>query len=270
MQERRADADALASRRLDILTIKVIAAVVLVIVGIGSGLLPYWISVSERGAKLLEYGVGLAGGIFIGAGLLHLLPDGAELLGSTGVLFDYPTAFLLAGIGFLFVLLLAQVFLRGRDEHDVVDQERFPVVLFLILSIHSFIAGMSMGLELTTSGVLVIFFAIVVHKGFAPLALDISLVEGNVPFGRLVRTIVAFSLMTPLGLLVGTLFAAVLENDDARILEGIFDGLAAGTFLYIASFEMLASVFQHHVDRLKKFAFVAAGFVVMALLALWA
>lgn len=255
---------------MDIIALKLVAALSLIAIGVVCGLIPYRISVSGRGAQRLEYGIGLAGGIFIGAGLIHLLPDANGLLTAEGVLPDYPAAFLIAGVGFLLVLFLEQVFLHGRTEHDVGHDERFPVVLFLILSIHSFIAGMSMGLELTTEAMLVIFLAIAVHKGFAALALGISLVEGHIPLARIVKTIVVFSLMTPLGVLAGTFFSQLLQSDSARLLEGLFDGLATGTFIYIAAFEMIATIFEHKVNRLTKFAFVTAGFMVMALLAIWA
>jgi hypothetical protein len=47
---------------------------------VGFGLLPDRIAISDQSAERLQYGLGLAGGIFIGAGLLHLLPDSDDLL----------------------------------------------------------------------------------------------------------------------------------------------------------------------------------------------
>ncbi len=70
-----------------------------------------------------------------------------------------------------------------------------------------------MGLKTSPSAAFVIFIAIIVHKGFAALALGISLIEGHDPLRQIVRTVVLFSLMTPVGVLVGTLFSQVLESD---------------------------------------------------------
>lgn len=255
---------------LDLFAFKLLAAFTLIAVGVGCGLLPYRISISSNGQKWLIYGNALAGGIFLGAGLLHLLPDGDELLTSLGGLPAYPLVFLLAGIGFLLVLLLEQVMAQGQEEEDLISsQESSPIILFVILSVHSFIAGAAFGLETSVSGVVAIFIAIVAHKGFAALALGIALVDARMPLWRIVEIIVAFSLMTPIGVLVGTGFSEVLESEVAIGTESVFDGLAAGTFIYIATLEMIGQVFHIEVDRVQKFLFVASGFSFMALLAIW-
>ena len=255
---------------MDLIGVKLLAAVVLIAIGVGFGLLPYRISVSADGQRWLRYGNGFAGGVFIGAGLLHLLPDSVEVFSTFSGLPDYPIAFLVAGLGFLLIMFLEQVLLRGRDEQGELGGDTFPIVLFLVLSIHSFIAGTAMGLETMPAALVAVFVAIIAHKAFAAMALGISLVDAHVPFRRTVRTIVIFSVMTPLGLLVGTLFSQVLHSDAARLLEGTFDALAAGTFVYIATFEILPGIFDKRQGHIRTFLFVVAGFAVMALLAIWA
>ena len=65
---------------MTVLEFKIIAVVVIFLVGISSGLLPLRFAVSKGEQLLFSIGNSLAGGIFLGAGLLHLLPDGIEFL----------------------------------------------------------------------------------------------------------------------------------------------------------------------------------------------
>ncbi|HMB54851.1 MAG TPA: ZIP family metal transporter [Thermoanaerobaculia bacterium] len=47
-----------------------------------------------------------------------------------------------------------------------------------------------------------------------------------------------FVVTTPLGILLGTVASQYADGPTARLLEGIFDGIAAGTFLYVATLEI--------------------------------
>ncbi|MGE5186640.1 MAG: hypothetical protein ACM31C_31515 [Acidobacteriota bacterium] len=51
--------------------------------------------------------------------------------------------------------------------------------------------------------------------------------------------------------------------------EGIFDSLAAGTFLYIAMLDIIRTEFEVRGDRWQKWSLASAGFATMAVLALW-
>ena len=85
-----------------------------------------------------------------------------------------------------------------------------------------------------------------------------------------IKTIVFFSIMTPIGIIIGT----VLDNiESSRIsiwFEAIFDSLAAGTFIYIAVLEIIDDVFANGKFRYQKFAFLLFGFLLMAFIAIYA
>ena len=53
------------------------------------------------------------------------------------------------------------------------------------------------------------------------------------------------------------------------MFEGIFDALAGGTFVYVAVLDIIDEAFADKVDLGAKFAVLMAGFLGMALLALW-
>lgn len=237
-----------------------------------AGLYPLRVAVGDDAERRLILGNALAGGIFLGAALLHMLPDSVEIFDTLDAgepLIPWP--FFLGGLGYLLILFLEKVVLRGRDEEDVGSANAsVPILLFVILSVHSLIAGAALGLDQNLTSSLAILIAILAHKGFAAFALGVSLVRAQVPARRVVGTITAFSLTTPTGVLLGTIAAAFLGMDGAGRVEFFFDALAAGTFLYVGISEILADVFDEEVDARQKIGLVVLGFLAMTLLAIWA
>jgi zinc transporter 1/2/3 len=75
--------------------------------------------------------------------------------------------------------------------------------------------------------------------------------------------------MTPIGVLAGLAFSRALSGQTAVILEAVFDALAAGTFVYVAVLDIIDESFAQKVDLGIKFALLTAGFLGMALLAVW-
>ena len=53
-----------------------------------------------------------------------------------------------------------------------------------------------------------------------------------------------------------------------KLFEAIFDSIGAGTFLYIASVDIVSREFQIPDDRWQKWLFAASGFTIMALVTL--
>jgi zinc transporter 1/2/3 len=199
-----------------------------------------------------------------------MLADALENLEAYSKNLDYPYAILVCGCGFLFVLLLDKVLLR---EENVADESGgrpiYPFMLTLVLSVHSVIAGATLGLEKSLVSSLVIFIAIISHKGCAAFALGVSLREAGFPRPRMIGIIALFSCMTPLGIILGSLFSTMLKGKAAYGVEAIFDGLAAGTFLYIAILDIMVEVFHESENRWNHFILMALGFAIMALIAVW-
>ena len=74
--------------------------------------------------------------------------------------------------------------------------------------------------------------------------------------------------MTPVGIFGGDWLLATTQHDS--LLTPIFSSLAAGTFLYIGTLHGLerASLIRHCCN-MKEFFFMLAGFMVMAIVAIW-
>jgi len=234
-------------------------------------MVPARFSVSETGRRNLVRGNAFSGGIFLGAGLLHMLPDARENFSAYYPKAEFPLFTLICGIGFLLILLVEKTILRGREDVGEMSGNRafYPFMLCLILSIHSIIAGTSLGLEASLLSSIAILIAIVAHKESAAFSLGISLTNSAFPAPRHIAVIVFFSVMTPIGVLLGTVFAATLSDRTTTLLEALFDGLAAGTFLYVAVADIMKEVFEQPLDRWAKTLFIIVGFFLMALIAVW-
>ena len=83
--------------------IKVVAALAILVMGIIGGIIPLLVARHDTSRRFMSMGNALAGGIFLGAGFMHLLPEAGEALEG---LIDYPLASLLAAVGVLVLLLI--------------------------------------------------------------------------------------------------------------------------------------------------------------------
>jgi zinc transporter 1/2/3 len=255
---------------MEMIWFKVLSIVLILIAGIFGGLFPIGKSIRGKSIRLV-FGNAFAGGVFLGAGFMHMLPDAQSNFTSLNLDYDFPFAPCIAGLGFMVVLFIDRVII-GRDSAESLSESKnkFPVILFLILAVHSIIADLSLGLESAILSGLAIFIAIIAHKGSASFALGVNMVKSEIHKKQIIRTIILFSIMTPIGVILGTIMNQ-LENNQASVwFEAIFDSIASGTFLYIAILEIIDDVFGASEKRFQKFGFLIFGFLVMAIIAIYA
>ena len=280
---------------MSLLAVKIIAALATLLVGILGGIIPRLAARRQKSRRFLSLGNALAGGIFLGAGFIHLLPEAAEALEEV---VDYPLAALLAALGVGMLLLIDRVVFEsaralGSAQPAATRQPIYPVVLLVVLSIHSIIAGIALGLEPEVAASVLVMLGILFHKGSAAFALMVSAHSAGADSRRLTLILSVFVVMTPLGIMVGTVAANLLEGTAATVIEGCFNALAAGTFIYVAVLDVIdaeMSRFDDRVarfvssalmgegdvampvqdrDRFLKFVLVIAGLASMAVLAIW-
>ena len=218
---------------------------------------------------LFSLGAAFAAASFLGAGLIHMLPDSLDVFGVLYPSMEYPLAFLLTALGFVAILFLERVLgthaasFGGASDRGAL----YPYLLAVVLSAHSILAGIALGAEDTVIGWTVLFVAIMAHKGSAAFALGVSLVRGGLAGAAAVRLVVVFSVMTPAGIAIGTAFSSLLGERGGELLEAVFDGLAAGTFLYIAALDIIGEEFADSTRRWSKITLLFAGLALMAALA---
>ena len=276
-----------------LLAIKIAAVVAILAMAAVGGAIPILATRHHASHRLFSLGNSLAGGIFLGAGFIHLLPEAAELLGSV---VEYPLAPLLAAVGVALLLLIDRVVLEtrvGPDQDKAKIRPIYPYILLVVLSIHSATAGVALGLQSEAVTSLLVMVAILCHKGSAGFALVVSMAAARAERRQLWRVLAVFASMTPLGIVLGTIASGLLEGPTAVLVEGSFNALAAGTFIYIAILDVINAEMSsaddrvahfvrsamigdddlpmpiHDTDRVLKFALVVVGLVSMAAIGIW-
>ncbi len=275
------------------LAIKIIGGLSILGIAIVAGAIPILVARRQASRRYLSLGNALAGGIFLGVGFVHLLPEADEALRNV---VDYPLAPLLAALGVGLLLLMDRVVLEGRNsllgrEEEPTKPPFYAFVLLIVLSVHSIIAGMALGLQPEAAAAMAVTLGILFHKGSAAFALIVTAHSaGN---RKLWQTLWFFSIMTPIGIVLGTVAGEALEGRASLLFEGSFNAIAAGTFMYVAVMDVLDAEMSrerdriaHYVrsalmggddvampeqdrDRALKFALVLTGIAAMALMGLW-
>ena len=246
--------------------------------------------------RFFSLGNAFTGGLFLGLGFIHLLPEGIHELEE---LVDYPLGVLLATVGLGVLLLIDRVILGDRYGEEAPDTQHpraiYPYVLMALLSVHSVIIGISLGLEDHVLASVVIIVGVLSHKGSESFALMVSTHTAGIAARGQKIILALFASMTPVGVLIGLIAAAGLgENETVTAwVIGAFNSFAAGTFIYMAIVEMIdAELARRDVrvakfvmsvitgaddvpmptkdtDRLLKFLLIIAGVALIAVLAQW-
>ena len=195
--------------------------------GLAAGLWPALTGTHARHDRFFALGTSLAGGVFLGAGLIHLLPDAiASFEALLGPNLEYPLASLICAGGFLLVLLIEKVIMRG-EEARLAEAARdstsslTPYVLALVLSVHSLIAGIALGAESALGTTVALFIAIMAHKGFAAFSLGVNLHRAHVARGQSIGVVALFAAMTPLGIAAGAILGDALSGKATEWFEGV-------------------------------------------------
>ena len=97
--------------------IKVISLFGLLGMAIGFGILPYFMSKCNKSTTFLSLANSFAGGLFLGIGLFHVLPESAEMLEN---LSELPVAYLISFGSYALILLVEKVLFDGHSivHHD--------------------------------------------------------------------------------------------------------------------------------------------------------
>ncbi len=251
-------------------------------------LFPWLLRGGGQRERFMALGDTFAGGVLGGAGLIHLLSSGTAEFRAVAPGMGYPLAFALAGAGFLLILLIEGVIVANPDpdasplhctsrgaSHEIGPEagaaapRALAVVLLLVLSIHSIIVGTALGAQTSFAEAYIVFIAIMAHKSMAGFALGVSYRRSGSSLRSAAPVAAFFSSMTPAGILAGTAVEAWVPTASRQLFEAVFDSVGAGTFLYIATLDIIRTEFELPGDRWQKWLLAAAGFGLMAVLAFW-
>lgn len=252
---------------MSIVLIKLLMLLAIFVVALIAGRLPDYMVAQQYPLRFFAVSNALSRGFFFGAGLLHLLPDGMQALQHANVITDPTWALTLCGLTFLLLYWFEQGVAKRLFEQSQ-RSHWLAYLLVLLLSLHSFSAGVALGIENFFIHVFIIFIAIISHKGAAAFAMSHYLYQHRID-SRLRRSLMLiFALMTPAGIVLGASLAEVLASRSGMITEGIVNLIAAGTFLYIATLDKLNHPDNELLTRLQAISLFAVSFLMMAILAL--
>jgi len=152
----------------------------------------------------------------------------------------------------------------GKDA--TMGTKVFALFLMFVLSVHGVIEGLALGVQTTHKGVIAMFVAIISHRWVDSLALGSNFVRSESPSSTISLLSFAYSLITPFGIFIGLVFQWVLSGDNSVIFTAVITGVSAGTFVYIATIDILTEEFKSSRDRFLKFGFTVGGFLLTATL----
>jgi zinc transporter ZupT len=148
--------------------------------------------------------------------------------------------------------------LGDRGEHATVGW----TVLFG-LSVHAFTAGLGLAATLSRPDLAAsVFISIISHKGVEGFSLTTVFMLAGFGRRKILALIGAFALVTPAGVLLGSLLRQHLDNFGVEIMMA----LAAGTFLFVALGDLLPEVFHRRIDAAYKVLLLLAGIAVSFLI----
>ncbi|KAH0787856.1 ZIP Zinc transporter family protein [Histomonas meleagridis] len=247
----------------------------------------------------------MACGVFLGAGLTHLLNDAFEEFGKLNYI-RYPVAPAVTIISF-FLLTIVEFFsfsehdaraLRNKalnmnqkknlfsednceedesDEDSNISKELkktfkkmagATISLYVIMAIHSIVEGIALGIMTKRSSLIAIFCAIVGHKPVEAFSLSLILLKDN-PSKIIFWVLVClYSLCSPIGIIA----AHFLGSHSGYLALGLIASFSAGTFLFVACHEWTEMLSQKSIinccEKIWHLFFFGLGVLWMLLIAI--
>lgn len=246
---------------------KAIAAILIFVTSIAAVIYPLKKKSVFKQVESVGLGEALASGIFLGAAFFHMLPDSIKMFNQLYGSLAFPVPEAICVFGFLLLLFLERLSYIRSSIHS---QDSIPYILAIILIFHAIVEGAALGIGSTISETVMLFIAILAHKGSESFALCVTMLRHQLPFKRVVFIVIFAALMTPLGIILGTAVNLYTFARSGLLIAAIFNAFAAGTFLYISTLHHIH--FHKHKEETQgmlEFACLVLGSLTMGVIAIW-
>jgi len=212
------------------------------------GFLPLMRALSQRALALL---LSFSAGVLLGAVFFHMLPETGRLLNEA---VGWPIL-----SGFLLIFVMERfVFVHACEEHAC-DIHQMGLPAFLGISLHSLLDGIALGAGLILPQLgPVVLLAVIIHKMPDSMSISSILLAAGWNRRKISWLNLLFSLTTPLGALIAYLFFRSLSPENVAVAIGI----SAGTFLAIATADILPQVHRIEQRNPMTLIFLAIGLTV--------
>lgn len=175
-------------------------------------------------------GRAFSSGVFLALSLLLMLPSAIHLAAGAFPGSPVPVAELCAASIFVVLLYLEQSQARAGQQGTSLS---IVLIMTAMIAAPSFLLGTALGMSASLQAVL-IFAAILAHKGSAGFALAIKIVDSQLSRAGRLWLYGLFALSTPLGIVAGSLVSTDMQGFLAREVRALIFALAAGVFFYMA------------------------------------
>jgi zinc and cadmium transporter len=232
-------------------------ALYLIVIAAGSlfgGLLPL---VGNWSRHSLLVPVAFSGGILLGAAFFDMIPESVTLLGGH---LGWP---LLGGFLLIFVLerfVLVHPYPEHPEGHGHFHHLHLGLTAYIGLSFHSLLDGLALSstYNLPQLGG-VVLLAVLFHKIPDAFALTSLLLLGRWERRPIVWWMTLFALSTPLGAIVTW---GVLARANNNMIIGAAIAVSAGTFLAVATSDILPQIRRENTARLVPLIALFVGLAV--------
>ena len=206
-------------------------------------------------------GKAFTSGVFLALSLTVMLPSGFSLWTQILQPHVYPMATYITIA--TFIILLA---IEHKLDHVQQDADKYspviPIVMTLMIGLCSFLLGTALGVSDTLAAIMV-FFAIIAHKGSAAFALSLTMVRSKMTRPQSFICFGIFALATPAGIVVGSIVHHSLSSHSGMIFKALVVSIAAGVFLYLATtFGLRHTPFVSNCKNKKGFFYMLIGLLI--------
>jgi zinc and cadmium transporter len=204
-----------------------LAALAHFLVILASGSLPLtW----KLEGKFFDLFLSFGAGVLLSAAFLHMIPSAIPTLGPSTGLYLFS--------GYFLMTLIERFTMAHPCGEEACPSHRIGLVALFGLSIHSVISGTALGVGLSGAVDMHTSFAllaaILVHKVPETLALMSLLAVSGWTGMRGLAMLLVFASMGPSGIVIGSL----IQGEGQTFMSAAL-AVSAGTFLYIASSDLL-------------------------------
>ena len=212
------------------------------------GFLPLMRALSQRA---LAHMLSFSAGVLLGAVFFHMLPETAAVLNER---VGWPIL-----TGFLLIFVMEKfVFVHACEEHAC-DIHQMGLPAFLGISLHSLLDGVALGAGLILPELgPVVLLAVIIHKMPDSMSVSSILLAAGWNRRKISWLNVLFSLTTPAGAFIAYLFFRSLSPENVAAAIGV----SAGTFLAIATADILPQVHRIEQRNPMTLLFLAVGLLV--------
>jgi zinc transporter 1/2/3 len=250
-------------------SVKLIAALVIWVLNLCSSACPLFFS----SGGWMSGADALAGGIFMGSSIVHLLPESVHAFDGISQL---PVSAILSLTCFTF-LVAVELFAGSHTESSGSARPDVPIsgvrsgqistvtlLLYFVLIFHGFVEAVAFAVMTSVPMVLALFFAIIGHKPVETFALGLELLRSKPSRAKYCGMMVVFSSIAPLTIVV----TMEIQKNASPLFFGLVTSLSAGAFLFIGCRELAELLHRaHHWSAAQKFThlkYFVAGIVWMA------